>query len=138
MQNSVISEHFIEVRFSDIDAMGHVNNAVYLNYFEQARIAWFNALIAGEWNWQTDGIVLARNEVDYLEPILLNDRVRILTRCEHVGTSSLIVSYEVFRLPKGESQERLCTKGKSILVCFDYSRGVKREVPALWREKLSA
>jgi acyl-CoA thioester hydrolase len=138
MQNSRSSEHFIEVRFSDIDAMGHVNNAVYLTYFEQARIAWFNDLIAGEWNWQTDGIVLARNEVDYIEPVTLNDRVRILTQCEHVGKSSLVVSYQVFRLPKGQVNERLCTKGKSILVCFDYNRGEKREVPALWREKLQA
>lgn len=136
MQNSLISEHIIAVRFADIDVMGHVNNAVYLTYFEEARIAWFNDLIRGEWNWQTDGIVLARNEIDYIEPVLLNDQLRILTECEHVGTSSLVISYKVYRRKSGEANEQLCSKGKSILVCFDYTKGTKREVPQAWREKL--
>ena len=54
----------IPVRFSDIDAMGHVNNAIYLNYFEQARMSFFQESIGKEWDWKKDGIVLGRNEID--------------------------------------------------------------------------
>ncbi len=138
MDGKMKSNHTIEVRFADIDAMGHVNNAVYLSYFEQARMAWFAELIGGEWNLERDGIVLARNEIDYIEPVLLNDQVRIQTSCIKVGQSSIVLAYEVFRLPAGVEKERLCSKGLSVLVCFDYSTGTKREVPELWRERLQA
>lgn len=138
MDGKMKSSHTIEVRFADIDAMGHVNNAVYLSYFEQARMAWFAELIGGEWNLERDGIVLARNEIDYIEPVLLSDKVRIETACIKVGSSSLVVAYEVFRLPAGGQTEHLCSKGQSVLVCFDYQKGAKREVPELWRQRLQA
>lgn len=138
MEGKRITSHTVEVRFADIDAMGHVNNAVYLSYFEQARMAWFAELIGGAWNWESDGIVLARNEIDYLEPIVLSDEVRIQTGCVKVGTSSIVLAYEVYRRPHGADEERLATKGLSVLVCFDYPKGVKRELPALWRERLNA
>lgn len=138
MEGKRVASHTVEVRFADIDAMGHVNNAVYLSYFEQARIAWFADLIGGTWNLETDGIVLARNEIDYLEPVLLSDKVRIQTSCIKVGGSSLVLAYEVYRLPLGAIKERMCTRGQSVLVCFDYTSGTKREVPLVWRERLGA
>jgi acyl-CoA thioester hydrolase len=138
MEGKRVASHAVEVRFADIDAMGHVNNAVYLSYFEQARMAWFADLIGGTWNWETDGIVLARNEIDYLEPVLLSDKVRIQTACIKVGGSSMVLAYEVYRLPLGAHEERLCTRGQSVLVCFDYTSGKNREVPQVWRERLGA
>lgn len=141
MEGKRISNHSIEVRFADIDVMGHVNNAVYLSYFEQARMAWFSELIGGEWNWESDGIVLARNEIDYLEPVLFSDRVRVQTSCLRLGQSSLVLGYEVYRTPSvGEhaGAERLCTTGQSVLVCFNYATRQKRDVPQLWRERLEA
>ncbi len=138
MEGKLISNYRVEVRFGDIDAMGHVNNAVYLSYFEQARMAWFSELIGGEWNWENHGIVLARNEVDYIEPVYLSDQVRIQTSCVKVGASSLVLTYEIFRQPKSGGEERLCSKGLSVLVCFDYAKGEKRPVPELWRERLQA
>ncbi|MDG1262127.1 MAG: acyl-CoA thioesterase, partial [Flavobacteriales bacterium] len=75
MKERLLVEYTVEVRFGDIDVMGHVNNAVYLSYFEQARMAFFKELIGGEWDWNEAGILLARNEVDYIQPILLSDQV---------------------------------------------------------------
>ena len=42
----------IQVRFSDLDTLGHVNNAVYLSYFEMARIAYFTPLLGENWDWK--------------------------------------------------------------------------------------
>ena len=42
----------IQVRFSDIDAMGHVNNAVYLSYFELARVYYFEKIMNESWDWK--------------------------------------------------------------------------------------
>lgn len=132
------SVHQQEIRFGDIDVMGHVNNAVYLSYFEQARMSWFKQLIDGVWDWEKDGIVLARNEVDYLMPVLLSDALEIHTSCESIGNSSLTLVYEVFRKAQGQDKWLCCSRGKSVLVCFDYHKREKRGVPESWREKLMA
>ena len=123
----------IEVRFADIDAMGHVNNAVFLNYFEQARIGFFNNKVGGKWDWKNQGIVLARNEIDYLHPILLNDRVLIDTSIEHIGSKSITLTYHVHSA-ESENGIRSFAKGKSVIVTFDYAKGRPIEVPDEWRK----
>jgi YbgC/YbaW family acyl-CoA thioester hydrolase len=72
-----IFETTVEIRFADIDAMGHVNNAVYFSYFEQARMAYFKDRVARIWDWNEDGVIVARNEIDYIYPVFLNDRMKL-------------------------------------------------------------
>ena len=124
-------EHKIEVRFRDIDSMGHVNNAVYLSYFEQSRMAWFKELVGFEWNWIDAGILVARHEIDYKAPISLNDEITISTWCESMGNSSLVMAYEIM---KGENI--LSTQGKTVIVCFDYNKQSTCPIPAEWRDKI--
>lgn len=134
----MIKEHKVEVRFADIDAMGHVNNAVYLSYFEQARIALFDDIVGRAWDWEVQGFLLARNEIDYMHPVFLTDDVRIKIFCDNIGNSSLTLSYEVYRKGLKDESHSLCTKGKSIMVCFDYHKQQKIAVPEVWRKKLIA
>lgn len=134
MMNDVNTRTPIQVRFSDIDVMGHVNNAVYLSYFELARMHFFKELIGQEWDWNKLGILLARNEVNYLLPIHLNDEVVVKTWCTAVGNSSLTVAYEVVKIVG--DQRTITTTGTSVLVCFDYLSQSKIPVPQLWKNKL--
>lgn len=122
----------IYIRFNDIDGMGHVNNAVYLSYFEQARMEHFGELVGKNWDWQTEGILLARNEIDYKVPILLHDTPTIEIRVSHIGTKSMEVSYRI--LKKIDGEEIVCTTGKSVLVCFNYKTQTTINVPDKWRE----
>jgi len=124
-----------EIRFADIDVMGHVNNAVYLSYFEQARMRWFETFAGKEWDWNAFGILLARNEINYREPVLLNDQLKIETWCSKIGNKSLEVCYEVFIEVNG--QRRIKADGMSVLVCFDYHKKTTIPVPDFWRNVLS-
>jgi acyl-CoA thioester hydrolase len=72
--------------------MGHVNNATYFTYAEQARIYFFHQLVGDEWNWNKQGILVARNEMDYLLPIHFNDKVDIYVYCKHIGNKSYTLS----------------------------------------------
>jgi len=56
----------IQIRFADIDIMGHVNNAVYLSYFEYTRVYYFEKLVGKKWDWKNNGTILIKNEVEYL------------------------------------------------------------------------
>jgi acyl-CoA thioester hydrolase len=121
-----------EIRFADIDAMGHVNNAVYFTYFEQARMHFFSQLVDEHWDWNEHGILVARNEVDYKMPIFLHDKVEIVVYCKHIGSKSITLAYEVKK--QTSSGEVVCSVGASVVVCFNHKSNKTAEVPAQWRE----
>jgi acyl-CoA thioester hydrolase len=126
-----ITPYSPEIRFSDIDAMGHVNNAVYFSYFEQSRINYFRQLIGGQWNWKQFGVLVARNEIDYKIPVLLQDRITIHVGVESMGVKSFTMSYRILR-----ADGVLCASGRSVMVCFDHAAGQSIGIPEAWRQKM--
>ena len=125
----------IEVRFSDIDTFGHVNNARYLTYMEQARIGYFRHL--GLW-WPQDapetGLILANAQVTFLQPILLEHQVKIGVRIPRLGNKSFPLHY---RLEDANSGEVFAT-GETVQVCYDYRARQTIPIPASWRQVIAA
>jgi acyl-CoA thioester hydrolase len=109
----VIKPAKINVRYSDLDVMGHVNNSVYLTYFEMARVHYFGESLGRDWDWKRDGIILVKNEVEYLLPIMLHDNPEITVSTAHIGTKSFTLDYKVM------VADKLCSTGSSTLVAFD-------------------
>jgi acyl-CoA thioester hydrolase len=126
----MISPAKIQVRFADLDVMGHVNNSVYLSYFEMTRVHYFKQLVGANWDWQKEGVLLVRNEVDYLKPILLNDEPEVYMSLEKIGEKSISLLYEI------KVNKEIYTKGKSILVCFNTEEGKTILVPKAIAEAL--
>lgn len=125
----------LAIRFADIDMAGHVHNSKYLCFFEQGRIDFLFQMTGSEWPWRKKGIVLGRNEVDYITPIYLNDQVHVVTKCDHVGNKSFTLSYELYKT-KENGTEELCTKGRSILVCMNFEDDSTVAVFAEWKDAL--
>ena len=125
--------HPIEVRFRDLDAMGHVNNAVVVSFMEQARFQWWRAFLGGR-KFQEEGFLIARTEVDYRRPILLGDDVRVELRCTRVGSSSFELAY---RLTKGLGGE-LFAEGKTIQVMLDFAANRPKNLEPGTRDWLEA
>src|SRR6266536_6123538 len=98
------------VRFNDLDGMGHVNNAVFSTYLEQARLAWFGS--DGEMA-QSD-VILARTEIDFRAPVGFGDVVEIGVRPARLGTKNFELEYEL------RSDGRVVATAKSVLVGYDY------------------
>lgn len=127
----MIDPYKLQVRFSDCDMMQHVNNAIYLNYFEEARIYYFRHLVGIDWDWKKNGVLLRINELEYLKPVFLNDPVTIEVFLKHVGDKSFTLAYEVKVL--GE----LRTTGTSVLVCYDSVVKTSIPIPARMKEGLN-
>ena len=125
----------INIRFSDIDMAGHVHNSKYLCYFELGRIDFLSKIAGKEWNWKQNGIVLAKNELDYLSPIYLTDKVYVVTKCDQIGNKSFILSYEIHKSSK--EKDILCSIGKSTLVCINYENNTTVPVYEQWKEYLA-
>jgi acyl-CoA thioester hydrolase len=125
----------LAVRFADIDMAGHVHNSKYLCFFEQGRIDFLWQMTGKDWQWRKRGIVLGRNEVDYITPIYLNDKIYVVTKCDHVGNKSFTLSYELYKTLE-DGREELCTKGRSILVCMDFETDISVAVFEEWKDTL--
>ncbi|MEY3398908.1 MAG: hypothetical protein RL220_1502 [Bacteroidota bacterium] len=136
MNTPEILPHVQEIRFSDIDAMGHVNNAIYFTYLEQARISFFRQLLGKPWDWNALGIIVARNTMDYQRPVTMKDNLVIKVSPTHLGTKSFTLSYQLTGVSNGEQVE--FGTATSILVCFDYGQRKTIEIPDQWRTILAS
>lgn len=124
----------IQVRFSDIDAMGIVHNAIYFEYFEQARLLFFRELVGLDWDWSTHGVIVARNEADYLAPVFLTEEISVEVFCYSIGTTSFCLGYKLIS-KKGE-ETHLKAKGQSVIVCYNHETKTKTPIFDKWRELL--
>ena len=125
----------VQVRFNDIDMARHAHNAVYLSWFEQARMDLLKQFIETHHDWRSNGLILARNEVDYRQPVHLGDQVEVECWCSNIGNKSFDLSYALF-IVKADSRT-LGAQGRSVMVCFDYTNNASIAVPETWRVALA-
>jgi acyl-CoA thioester hydrolase len=126
----------IQIRFKDLDSMGHVNNANHFTYFELARMQYFDEVVAETINWEEQGIILAHMEIDYKKPILLHDHVLVYARVSKLGTKSFDFEYCI--VVENDNAIDIVATGKSVQVCFNYLSNQTVLVPELWRAKVEA
>jgi acyl-CoA thioester hydrolase len=122
----------IPVRFSDMDVYGHVNNAVYLTYFEIARTNYWREVI--NWNWNDNGIILGRSEINYLKPINRDDQISCYVRTTRIGNSSFDVMHVLVK--HTENGEEICTTGKTVCISYDYNANKSVPIPSNERRRM--
>ena len=123
-------EHRGQLRFSDSDAMGHVNHARFATLFEDARIAMLRHE-AGTADLPARGMILARLEIDYLRPMLVDaEPVVVRTSVGRIGTSSFDIDYELIQ------HDATCARGHTVLVAYDYAAGRSRPLTETERVRL--
>ena len=110
------------VRWRDCDAMGHVNNAVYSTFLEEARIEALGGLAE---------FILARVEIDFRSELRAAEEIEVRTRCSRIGTKSLDLEHEI------HSNGRLAAQAKSVLVGYDYDLGGSVELSDEIRSRVS-
>jgi acyl-CoA thioester hydrolase len=119
----------IPIRFADIDALGHVNNAVFLTYMEVARTSFWAERIGTVRVLEID-FVVARVEIDYRRPVLFNDALVCELWLEKVGRSSFTVGY---RFLVGDT---LVAEARSVQVFVDLATGASKPVPDSFRARV--
>jgi len=123
--------HPIEVRYGDLDPQGHVNNARYLTYLEQGRVAYVRHL--GLWpggSFMNLGLILADIQITFRKPIEFGDPVRVGAAITRLGNKSFNMDYRV----EDHSGEIIYATSTSVLVAYDYHSTQTTPIPADWRE----
>jgi acyl-CoA thioester hydrolase len=127
--------HPIEVRYADLDPQGHLNNAKYLTYMEQGRIAYIKHLgLWGGGSFMDIGIILADVHMTFRAPVFFGQPVRVGVRVTRLGNKSLDMAY---RLEDARTGQELAS-GETVLVAFDYHSGQTISVPEAWRTAIRA
>ncbi|MFY9307963.1 MAG: thioesterase family protein [Bacteroidia bacterium] len=126
----------IQIRFKDIDMMGHVNNANYITYFELARLTYFEALKdeGVKIDWVNAGVILAKIEMEYKQPILLEDKAFVYTWVSRIGSKSFDMACSIVRVVNGVEVE--AAKGLAVIVCFNYKTNETIAIPEIWKQKM--
>ena len=122
----------ITVRFRDVDAMGHVNNAVFLTFLESARIAWWLHLTHST-DLHALSMILARTEIDYRSPAAYAEELVVGVRCAGVRRSSVTVESVIVA-----RDGRVVAESRQVLVHYDYASQKARPLTEERRQQLLA
>jgi acyl-CoA thioester hydrolase len=115
----------------DLDAFGHVNNAVYLTYVENGRVDYFRAVLGIERPEDLHNI-MASVTLNYRSPVSYGESVHVGVRTERIGDKSLTLYYEL-----RADDDRLVADATTVQVAFDYAEGRAVPVPEHWRRRLA-
>ncbi len=133
MPSNKIFSTDIDVRFRDLDALGHVNNAVFFTYFEEGRKN-FSKKIFKVSDPSDFTFILAHIRCDYLKPIKFNGNITLKMWVKHIGNRSFSFGY---KLMDAKDESMVYATGESVQVCYDYTADTSMAVTDTMREALA-
>lgn len=126
--------HPIEVRYGDLDPQGHLNNARYLTYMEQARIQYIKhlGLMKGD-SFMDMGVILADIHITFKAPVQFGQAVRVGVRITRLGHKSMDMVHDIEDAESGE----VLASGEAVLVAYDYHNNRSVPISEEWRRVIS-
>jgi len=121
----------IQVRFNDVDIMGHVSNTVYQNYYDAGKMDYFDHVMP-DLDYIKLGVVGASIKIDYLLPIYMRNKIFVETRVAILGNKSITMNHRLVNSDTGE----LLSTCTAVLVCYDVQNMKSIPVPENWRKSI--
>ncbi len=125
--------HPIQLRFNDVDILGHVNNTVYFSFYDTGKAHYFNAVRRGKMEWKKVETVIANVNCAYISSIVFGEEIDVLTRCEEIGEKSFKLLQMLVNRTTGEVKS-LC---ETVMVSIDTKTHVSLPLPEDWRRDLT-
>lgn len=127
--------HPTEIRYGDLDPQGHINNAKYLTYFEQARVHYLIelGLFSTDQSFMDLGLIVADIHIKYNAPTHFGDEIKVGVRTAKIGNKSITIEHTIIDVKTG--QEKAC--GEVVTVMYDYRTQKTIPVPDEWRKTIT-
>lgn len=125
----------IPVAWGEMDAFGHLNNAVYFRYFESARMAYFErmGILAADGGPGKVGPILASTACRFRAPLTYPDTVTVGASIPEVGSDRFTMRY----LVHSQRLDRTAAIGEAVVVSYDYEQGTKASLPRGWSDAIA-
>ena len=127
----------LQLRFSDFDMIGHLNNSKYQTFLEEARINYFREVIetnTDNWNFNS---VVSSITINFIKPIEYGDKVKLYTRFFNFNPKTHEVQNLFMRKNKNNVEEIVC-QANTLMACFDYVTKIPGEFPQDYIKKVNA
>ena len=124
----------IQLRFNDIDIVGHVNNTVYFNFFDLGKTAYFDAAKGSHMDWTSVNIVIRHIEADFQAPTHYRDQIEVDTAVVKIGNKSIVFEQRVIDTKTG-IVKCVC---KTVMVGFDPKTNEAIEIDPNWKDAIRA
>ncbi len=121
----------IQVRFNDVDMLGHVSNTVYPSFYDCGKQKYIESIL-GNLQWGELSIVGASTKIDHLKPILMHTEIAVQTRIAKVGNKSITFEQRIINKENNDVLST-CT---AVVVCYKPLQRESVSVPDGWREKI--
>jgi len=126
------SKKSIQIRFNDLDPLGHVNNGVIYSYYDKGRLHYFYQ-VDENFQWQNIDKVLVRTECDFFESILFNDDISVETKVVEIGNKSMKMMQRIVDNKTGKVK----SKCFSVLSGFDRQNNTSQKISDDFRQKVA-
>ena len=122
----------LQIRFSDVDVLGHVNNTVYMAFYDTGKAMFFSQILGRDIDWKRVETVIANVDVAFRQPVYFRDRIEVLTRCKTIGEKSFRLEQVILDADTGEVKSAC----ETVMVAFNPATATSEELPDHWREAL--
>lgn len=133
MENKPVYKNIlpIQMRFSDVDVMGHVSNTIYQNYYDSGKVNYFEEVIP-DMDFVNLGIVGASIKIDYLKPIFMKTRILVETRVAEIGNKSLTMEHRLI----DEATKEVLSTCSAVMVCYSIKEMMSIPIPEKWKQNI--
>jgi acyl-CoA thioester hydrolase len=127
--------HPVEVRYGDLDPQGHVNNAKFLTYFEQARIEYWIQMgfFTKDQSFMEIGVIVADVHLTYLEPVYFGQNIKVGVRVVRLGNKSMTWEQNIL----DADTDKELARGELVILTYDYKAEKAISIPREWRDKIA-
>ncbi|MEG1635017.1 MAG: thioesterase family protein [Rikenellaceae bacterium] len=122
----------IQIRFSDMDILNHVNNVVLQEYYDIGKSDYFTKVLNLPITWNERGFIAASTASSYLSEVHMTDKLMVTTKVQKLGTKSITIYQEIINTIDGEVK----SFSTSILVAFDIKNHLSIVIPSSWRQDI--
>ncbi|MEZ3549140.1 MAG: acyl-CoA thioesterase [Muribaculaceae bacterium] len=124
----------LQLRFNDVDVLGHVNNNVYLSFYDTGKAHYLETVKGSPVDWQNVDTVVANIDCAFIAPIYFQESIEVLTTCIAVHDKSFIL----FQIIREKNSGQIKSACKSVMVCFDAASAKSCSVSPEWRDALTS
>lgn len=122
----------IQLRFNDMDILGHINNTTYFKFFDLAKCRYFQDLLPDDFDWKQINIVVANINSDFYAPTFFNESVAVHTMVTHIGDKSLRMEQRLYNTETGQVK-CVC---RTVMVGYDTKAGCSIPITQEWRDAI--
>lgn len=124
----------IQVRFSDVDVIGHVNNIIFFAYYDTGKAAFMTDLLGRKISWNEVDTVVANVDCAFIAPIFYGENIEVLTTCIAIHDKS----FKLLQMLRNKDSGEVKSVCETVMVSFDPNTQKAAPLSDIWREKLSS